>query len=148
MVVEPNSICVIQQGIRFNIEVDGPSRGYILEVYDAHFQLPNLGPIGNQFVIIPAFGYLLMNYIFLSGANGLANPRDFKTPTAKFEDLDVDIEYTVINKYGGQLFQAVQNHSPFDVVAWHGNYAPYKYNLADFMTINSVDFDHCVIDLL
>lgn len=58
MLVEPNSICVIQQGIRFNIEVDGPSRGYILEVYDAHFQLPNLGPIGNQFVLPPALDYL------------------------------------------------------------------------------------------
>ena len=123
MVVEPNEICVIQQGIRFNVEVDGPSRGYILEVYDAHFQLPNLGPIG---------------------ANGLANPRDFKTPTAWFEDVDVD-EYLVVNKYAGHLFRAVQGHSPFDVVAWHGNYAPYKYNLADFMVINSVSFDHCVI---
>lgn len=86
--------------------------------------------------------------MFILGANGLANPRDFKTPTAKFEDLDVDIEYKVVNKYGGQLFQATQNHSPFDVVAWHGNYAPYKYNLADFMTVNSVSFDHCVMQLL
>jgi hypothetical protein len=57
----------------------------------------------------------------------------------------LDVEYTVVNKYGGHLFQAAQDHSPFDVVAWHGNYAPYKYNLADFMVINSVAYDHCVI---
>jgi homogentisate 1,2-dioxygenase len=76
------------------------------------------------------------------GANGLANPRDFKTPTAWFEDMDVD--HIVVNKYGGHLFQAVQDHSPYDVVAWHGNYAPYKYDLADFMVINSVAYDHCV----
>ena len=108
--------------MRFSIDVDGPSRGYILEVYDTHFQLPNLGPIG---------------------ANGLANPRDFKTPTAWFEEVD-GVDYKIVNKYGGHLFEAVQQHSPFDVVAWHGNYVPYKYNLADFMVINSVEFDHCV----
>ena len=108
--------------MRFSIDVDGPSRGYILEVYDTHFQLPNLGPIG---------------------ANGLANPRDFKTPTAWFQDVD-GVEYKIVNKYSGHLFEAVQQHSPFDVVAWHGNYVPYKYNLADFMVINSVEFDHCV----
>jgi len=120
MVVEPNHICVIQQGMRFRIDVEAPARGYILEVYDAHFQLPNLGPIG---------------------ANGLANPRDFLTPSACFQEADVP--YKVVNKYQGHLFQAIQDHSPFDVVAWHGNYAPYKYNLDDFMVINSVAFDHC-----
>lgn len=120
MIVEPNEICVVQQGMRFSIDVDGPTRGYILEVYDAHFQLPSLGPIG---------------------ANGLANPRDFKTPSAYYEDLEVP--FKIINKYAGHLFQAEQNHSPFDVVAWHGNYTPYKYNLSDFMVINTVSFDHC-----
>lgn len=76
-------------------------------------------------------------------ANGLANPRDFLTPTASFEDRDVD-NYEIISKFQGSLFKALQNHSPFDVVAWHGNYVPYKYNLAKFMVINSVSFDHCV----
>lgn len=119
--VEPNEICVIQQGMRFSVEVSGPSRGYVLEVYDAHFVLPSLGPIG---------------------ANGLANPRDFQTPTAWYEDRD-SVVYTVVNKYQGALFHATQDHSPFDVVAWHGNYVPYKYNLLNFMTVNTVSFDHC-----
>jgi homogentisate 1,2-dioxygenase len=117
--VQPNEICVIQQGIRFSVEVEGPSRGYILEVYDNHFRIPDLGPIG---------------------ANGLANPRDFKTPVAWFEDRDCD--FKVISKFQGALFSASQNHSPFNVVAWHGNYAPYKYDLKNFNVINSVSFDH------
>ncbi|XP_031569436.1 homogentisate 1,2-dioxygenase-like [Actinia tenebrosa] len=120
MQVKPNEICVIQLGIRFSIDVDQPSRGYILEVFDGHFELPSLGPIG---------------------ANCLANPRDFLTPVAWYEDRDVK-EFTVISKYQGKLFAATQKHSPFDVVAWHGNYAPYKYNLADFITINTVSKDH------
>ncbi|XP_031623029.1 homogentisate 1,2-dioxygenase [Contarinia nasturtii] len=121
MTCAPNEICVIQQGIKFSVAVSELSRGYILEVYDNHFTLPDLGPIG---------------------ANGLANPRDFQTPTAWFEDID-GINYKIIAKYQGALFQAKTNHSPFDVVAWHGNYAPYKYDLAKFMVINSVSFDHC-----
>ncbi|XP_025097261.1 homogentisate 1,2-dioxygenase-like isoform X2 [Pomacea canaliculata] len=120
MQVDPNEICVIQRGIRFNISVDGPSRGYVLEVFDGHFELPNLGPIG---------------------ANGLANPKDFLTPCAWYEDRDVT-GYTVISKYHGHLFSCKQNHSPFDVVGWHGNYAPYKYDLSKFMVINCVAFDH------
>ncbi|XP_037047583.1 homogentisate 1,2-dioxygenase [Bradysia coprophila] len=119
--VAPNEICVLQQGMRFSVNVDGPSRGYILEVYDNHFKLPDLGPIG---------------------ANGLANPRDFQTPVAWFEDRDVN-GFQTISKYQGALFVAESNHSIFDVVAWHGNYVPYKYNLANFMVINSVSFDHC-----
>lgn len=98
-------------------------RGYILEVYDGHFKLPDLGPIG---------------------ANGLANPRDFETPTAWFEDRDNLKEFRIISKFQGAFFSATQNHSPFDVVAWHGNYVPYKYDLSKFMVINSVSFDHCV----
>ncbi|EDQ86823.1 uncharacterized protein MONBRDRAFT_33614 [Monosiga brevicollis MX1] len=119
MKVAPNEICVIQRGIRFQVNVTGPSRGYICEVFSGHFELPSLGPIG---------------------ANGLANPRDFMTPTAWFED--VDEPYTVYSKYHQRFFAATQDHSPFDVVAWHGNYAPFKYNLADFNVINSVSFDH------
>lgn len=120
MNVEPNEICVIQQGIRFNVAVDSESRGYILEVYDNHFCLPYAGPIG---------------------PNGLAYPRDFLTPVAWYEEKDVS-EYKVVSKYQGHLFQAIQDHSPFDVVAWHGNYAPYKYNLKNFMVVNAVAFDH------
>lgn len=121
MRVEPNEICVIQMGMRFRVNVAGPTRGYILEVYDNHFKLPDLGPIG---------------------ANGLANPRDFLTPKAHFED--VEGEFKIVSKFLGHLFVATQKHSPFDVVAWHGNYVPYKYNLAYFQTVNSVSFDHCV----
>merc|ERR1719277_729183 len=120
MKVDPLEICVIQAGQRFSVHVEGPSRGYILEVYDAHFKLPDLGPIG---------------------ANGLANPRDFQQPVAWYEDRDVT-NYQIISKYQGALFVAEQDHSPFDVVAWHGNYTPYKYNLTNFMTINAVSFDH------
>uniref|UniRef100_A0A8C9FZJ4 Homogentisate 1,2-dioxygenase n=1 Tax=Pavo cristatus TaxID=9049 RepID=A0A8C9FZJ4_PAVCR len=121
MLVEPNEICVIQQGMRFSVEVFGETRGYILEVYGAHFELPDLGPIG---------------------ANGLANPRDFLVPVAWYEDRKIPGGYTVISKYQGKLFAAQQDFSPFNVVAWHGNYTPYKYHLENFMVINSVAFDH------
>jgi homogentisate 1,2-dioxygenase len=84
----------------------------------------------------------LITHPFLS-ANGLAHPRDFLTPTAWFEDRDV-ANFEVISKFQGALFSASQKHSCFDVVAWHGNYVPYKYDLANFMVINSVSFDHCV----
>uniref|UniRef100_A0A336L0W1 Homogentisate 1,2-dioxygenase n=1 Tax=Culicoides sonorensis TaxID=179676 RepID=A0A336L0W1_CULSO len=121
MTVQPNEICVIQQGMRFAVNVNGPTRGYILEVFDNHFKLPDLGPIG---------------------ANGLANKRDFLTPVAWFEDRDVK-DFEIVSKYQNALFVAMQNHSPFDVVAWHGSYVPYKYDLANFIVINSVSFDHC-----
>eukprot|EP00053_Salpingoeca_punica_P009443 m.84572 g.84572 ORF g.84572 m.84572 type:complete len:471 (+) comp15027_c0_seq1:34-1446(+) len=119
MEVSPNEICVIQRGIRFAVAVDEPSRGYIAEVFGAHFRLPSLGPIG---------------------ANGLANPRDFLTPVAWYEQRKC--KFTVISKFQGSLFTSSQDHSCFDVVAWHGNYAPYKYNLAKFMVINATSFDH------
>ncbi|KAJ2726979.1 hypothetical protein GGI07_000096 [Coemansia sp. Benny D115] len=120
LMVGPNEIAVIQRGMRFSVNLpDGPSRGYILEVYDGHYELPDLGPIG---------------------ANGLANPRDFQTPTAKYQNTNDT--WTTVTKYQGTLFSSLQTHSPFDVVAWHGNYAPYKYNLADFAAVNSVTFDH------
>ncbi|KAF9915379.1 hypothetical protein BX616_006286 [Lobosporangium transversale] len=120
ILAHPNEICVIQRGIRFSVALpDGPSRGYICEVFNGTWTIPDLGPIG---------------------ANGLANPRDFQTPVAAFSQEEKP--FRIINKYGGQLFTAKQNHTPFDVVAWHGNYAPFKYNLALFNTINSVSFDH------
>lgn len=120
MQVKPNEIAVIQQGMRFSVHISEPSRGYILEVFGQHFILPDLGPIG---------------------ANGLANPRDFLTPVAWYEDKEIRFE--IISKYQGKIFAYQQDHSPFDVVAWHGNYVPYKYDLDKFMVINSVSFDHC-----
>jgi len=105
MLVSPGEIVVIPQGFRFAIDLpDGPSRGYVSEIFGTHFQLPDLGPIG---------------------ANGLASPRDFLSPTAWFEQVHRP-GYTIVHKYGGELFTATQDFSPFNVVAWHGNYVPYK----------------------
>jgi len=125
--VQPCEIVVIPRGIKFSVDLGlGPdsafARGYILEVFKGHFELPGLGPIG---------------------ANGLANPRDFEAPVAAFEDKDVDVTYTTVQKYMGKLFSSTQEHSPFDVVAWHGNYYPFKYDLNKFNTINTVSYDHC-----
>lgn len=118
--VKPGEICVIQRGVKFRVELlDPKARGYICENYGAMFRLPDLGPIG---------------------ANGLANPRDFQTPLASYEDREGD--FRVIAKFCGRLWQAEYDHSPLDVVAWHGNYAPYKYDLARFNCISSVTFDH------
>jgi homogentisate 1,2-dioxygenase len=118
--VEPGEICVVPRGVKFRVElVEGEARGYICENYGASFRLPDLGPIG---------------------ANGLANPRDFKAPCAAFEDLDG--KYTVVAKFCGGLWEAEYDHSPLNVVAWHGNYAPYKYDLSAFNCINTVTFDH------
>ena len=118
--VEPGEICVVQRGIRFRVELPGGSaRGYVCENFGPLLRLPDLG---------------------LIGANGLANSRDFLTPVAMFEDRDGDFE--IINKFLGNFWKAHTDHSPLDVVAWHGNYAPYKYDLRHFNTINSVSFDH------
>jgi homogentisate 1,2-dioxygenase len=118
--VKPGEICVIPRGIKFRVALaDGPARGYVCENYGSAFRLPELGPIG---------------------ANGLANPRDFLAPLAAFED--VDGPHTIVAKFLGNLWEAEIDHSPLDVVAWHGNYAPYKYDLATFNCINSVSFDH------
>ena len=118
--VEPKEICVVQRGMRFSIDVQGPSRGYILELFSKHFSLPDLGPIG---------------------ANGLANVEDFLHPVAAYEDKE-NIEYTIVEKFGGELFKAVQSFSPFNVVAYMGNYVPYKYDLQKFNCMNSVTYDH------
>jgi homogentisate 1,2-dioxygenase len=118
--IKPGEICVIPRGIKFRVSLpDGPVRGYVCENYGASFRLPELGPIG---------------------ANGLANPRDFLAPVAAFEDIDGS--HTIVAKFLGKLWEAEIDHSPLDVVAWHGNYAPYKYDLATFNCINSVSFDH------
>uniref|UniRef100_A0A7N0SY26 Homogentisate 1,2-dioxygenase n=1 Tax=Kalanchoe fedtschenkoi TaxID=63787 RepID=A0A7N0SY26_KALFE len=119
--VSPGEIAVLPQGFRFSVSLpDGPSRGYVAEIFGAHFQLPELGPIG---------------------ANGLAASRDFLVPTAWFEK-EARPGYIIVQKYGGDLFTAVQDFSPFNVVAWHGNYAPYKYDLNKFCPYNTVLFDH------
>ena len=115
----PGEIAVIPRGVKFRVAVDGPARGYLCENYGAALRLPELGPIG---------------------ANGLANARDFLAPMAAHEDRDGPTE--VVVKSGGHLWTAAYGHSPLDVVAWHGNVYPYKYDLARFNAINSVSFDH------
>jgi len=118
--VEPQQIAVIPRGVRFSVALpDGPSRGYVLENFGALLRLPDLGPIGS---------------------NGLANPRDFETPVAAYEDAEGDFE--LVAKFQGHLWRADIGHSPLDVVAWHGNYAPYRYDLRRFNTIGSISFDH------
>jgi len=116
----PGEIVVIPRGLKFRVELpDGPSRGYVCENYGAALRLPDLGPIG---------------------ANGLANPRDFQTPVAAFEDREG--AFQVVCKFDGNLWAADIGHSPLDVVAWHGNCAPYKYDCANFHVIGTVSFDH------
>ncbi len=117
--VAPGSIAVIPRGVRFRVEVDGEARGYVAENHGLPLRLPELGPLG---------------------ANGLASPRDFETPVARFEDKDEPTE--VIQKSLGSLWTTTLDHSPLDVVAWHGNYAPYRYDLSRFNTIGSISFDH------
>jgi homogentisate 1,2-dioxygenase len=118
--VGPQEIVVIPRGVRFRVELlDDAARGYICENFGASYRLPDLGPLGS---------------------NGLANPRDFLTPVAWYEDRDGDFE--LVAKFMGNLWSARMGHSPLDVVAWHGNHAPYKYDLRCFNTIGSISYDH------
>ena len=117
--LEPGWVGLVPRGIKFRVEVDGESLGYVAENHGLPLRLPELGPIG---------------------ANGLANARDFETPVASFEDSDEPTQ--VIQKYLGNLWTTSLDHSPLDVVAWHGNCAPWRYELARFNTINTVSFDH------
>lgn len=118
--VRPGEVCLIPRGVKFRVEVpDGSARGYICENYGQHFRLPDLGPIGTF---------------------GLANARDFQAPVAAYEDREG--EFRVVAKYGGGLWEAEIDHSPLDVVAWRGNYVPFKYDLHRFQCINTVTFDH------
>ncbi|NNF15519.1 MAG: homogentisate 1,2-dioxygenase [Gammaproteobacteria bacterium] len=120
LLAEPGEILVIPRGMKFRIELpDGPSRGYVLENYGAMLRLPERGPIGSD---------------------GLANERDFLYPVAAFEDREGDFE--LVTKLSGHLFRAQIQHSPLDVVGWHGNLAPYKYDLRRFNTIGSISYDH------
>ena len=119
--VAPGEICVVPRGLRFKVELPGekPVRGYLCENYGVPFRLPELGPIGAQ---------------------GLAQKRDFLAPVAAYEDKEGPCE--VVAKFLGNLWATELGHSPLDVVAWHGNGVPYKYELARFMAINTVSFDH------
>ena len=118
--VAPQEIAVIPRGVRFRVDLlDEAARGYVCENFGALLRLPDLGPIG---------------------ANSMALPRDFLTPQAWYEDVEGDFE--LIAKFQGSLWTAAIDHSPLDVVAWHGNYAPYKYDLRRFNTIGSISFDH------
>ena len=133
--VRPGEIALLPRGVVFKVELQGddgkesPSRGYICENYGAHLRLPELGPIGS---------------------NGLANARDFQAPVAACEAATADAsafedtagDYELIKKFAGRLWRAPLRHSPFNVVAWHGNLAPVKYDTANFMTIGSISFDH------
>jgi len=122
LTLEPGEIALLPRGIRFAVALaanDAPARGYVCENYGALLRLPELGPIG---------------------ANGLANPRDFLTPVAAYSEREG--AFALIAKLGGRLWRAPIDHSPLDVVAWHGNYAPCKYDLARFNAINTVSFDH------
>jgi homogentisate 1,2-dioxygenase len=118
--VEPGEIAIIPRGVILRAElIDGPVRAYVCENYGGGFTLPDRGPIG---------------------ANCLANPRDFLAPLASFEDVEEPC--TLFVKWGGELFRTEVPHSPIDVVAWHGNYYPYKYDLRHFSPVGAILFDH------
>jgi homogentisate 1,2-dioxygenase len=118
--VAPGEVALLPRGMAFKVSLpDGPSRGYVCENHGAAFRLPELGPLGSH---------------------GLASARDFLAPVAAFEDSARP--YRLVKKFGGRLYTARQDHSPFNVVAWHGNLAPFKYDTRHFNTIGSVSFDH------
>ncbi|KAK0709290.1 homogentisate 1,2-dioxygenase [Lasiosphaeria miniovina] len=120
LMARPGELVVVQAGIRFSVRLpDGVGRGYAWEVFGGHFELPELGPVG---------------------ANGMAQARDFETPVAGF-DVDLASGWTVVVKLAGRLIEYEQPHTPFDVVAWHGNYAPYKYALERFVSSATSDRD-------
>jgi homogentisate 1,2-dioxygenase len=126
--IQPKEIIVIPRGVKFSVDADEEGshhRGWMAEVYKGHFVIPDLGPIGS---------------------NGLANERDFLAPHAKYildhGIVDEDKKWSVIARFNGKTFKYKQDHAPFDVVAWHGNYYPFKYDLNLFCTIGSISFDH------
>ncbi|MEZ5750452.1 MAG: homogentisate 1,2-dioxygenase [Paracoccaceae bacterium] len=118
--VAPQEIAILPRGMVYRVEVlEGPCRGFVCENYGQKFDLPGRGPIG---------------------ANCLANPRDFKTPVAAFEDREVPSR--VVIKWCGTFHETHIGHSPLDVVAWHGNYAPWKYDLKTYSPVGAILFDH------
>ncbi|MEM1401527.1 MAG: homogentisate 1,2-dioxygenase, partial [Pseudomonadota bacterium] len=118
--LEPLEVCILPRGMLFNVSLlDGEARGFVCENYGAKFTLPHRGPIG---------------------ANCLANPRDFRTPVAAFADKETASR--VIIKWCGVFHITEIGHCPLDVVAWHGNYAPFKYDLRTFSPVGAIAFDH------
>lgn len=118
--IAPQEIALVPRGVRFRVELpDGVARGYACENFGAPLRLPDLGPIGS---------------------NGLAQPRDFHAPHAAYEDHEGD--FRLVAKFAGRLWQARIGHSPLDVVAWHGNHVPLRYDLRRFNAIGSISFDH------
>jgi homogentisate 1,2-dioxygenase len=118
--LSPKEIAIIPRGLLYRVEVlEGPCRGFVCENYGQTFDLPERGPIG---------------------ANCLANPRDFKTPVAAFEDREVPSTVTI--KWCGQFHETKIGHSPLDIVAWHGNFAPCKYDLTAYCPVGAILFDH------
>jgi homogentisate 1,2-dioxygenase len=118
--LQPGEVLLLPRGMAFKVELpEGPSRGYVCENHGAPFRLPELGPIGS---------------------NGLANPRDFLAPVAAFETAPGP--YEIVKKFGGRLWRNEQPCTPFNVVAWHGNLVPCKYDTAHFNTLGSISFDH------
>jgi len=121
MAVGPGELACVPRGVTFKVElIEGPARGYVCENYGGKFTLPDRGPIG---------------------ANCLANPRDFETPVAGFEDAE-GVDGRIVLKWGGRFHVSPIDHSPLDVVAWHGNYAPYRYDLRTFAPVGAILFDH------
>ncbi|MFI6349291.1 homogentisate 1,2-dioxygenase [Streptomyces sp. NPDC050560] len=125
LAADPGEVLLVPRGVRMRVEpLDGTARGYVCENYGHPFRLPELGPIG---------------------ANGLANARDFRAPVAAYEEDDDAAReggVEVVTKYCGNLWRAVYDHSPLDVVAWHGNHVPYVYDLRRFNVIGSISYDH------
>ncbi|MGW2510223.1 homogentisate 1,2-dioxygenase [Streptomyces scopuliridis] len=120
LAARPGEVALIPRGMRFRVELlDATARGYVCENHGRPFVLPDLGPIG---------------------ANGLANPRDFRAPVAAYEDIERPTQ--VVNKFCGNLWAATYDHSPLDVVAWHGNHVPYVYDLRRFNVIGTISYDH------
>lgn len=118
--IAPGQMAVIPRGVKFRVVLKGgPVRGYCLENYGGALTLPERGPIG---------------------ANCLANPRDFQYPVAAYEDSDEP--HRILLRWGGVLWESEIDHSPFDVVAWHGNYAPYRYDLRRYSPVGPLLFDH------
>ncbi len=118
--VQPQEIALIPRGVRFRVQLpDGTARGYVCENFGAPFRLPDLGPIGS---------------------NGLANARDFLMPVARFEDRAGAFE--LVAKFLGRLYRTALGHFPLDVVAWHGNHVPCKYDLRRFSPVGSIRVDH------
>ncbi|MEU0808593.1 homogentisate 1,2-dioxygenase [Streptomyces sp. NPDC005970] len=117
---EPGQMALVPRGVRFRVEpLDPGVRGYVCENHGRPFTLPDLGPIG---------------------ANGLAGARDFLAPVAAYDDVEGPVE--VVNKFCGNLWSATYDHSPLDVVAWHGNHVPYVYDLRRFNVLGSISYDH------